>query len=157
MKYYPLREINKRLKKLGAQRLHRDASKFDYATFYYGKRIPGIKVTHGRNTQANEVPEYAVQKLARRLSKIAESQQLPSPHSKTYFVDVLKGKKKIKKQRKGRLEDILILLLIFSGLCYFSGDITGFTILTTQTQKSFSFIIFIIFLSLTLFFLKEKL
>jgi len=145
---YPLRVINKRLRTLGAKSLERQGS--HYVTTYLGTRISGIPVSHGR-TKANQLLETYVQKLARDLAII--EQREGGTYNRKYFLNVLKGRQKVKR-RKG-LEDILVFLLIFSGLSIFSGKITGFSVLQTVEQKSLGVAVMLLFLGLLTFIVKK--
>lgn len=64
MSMYKKRDIDERLRNLGATPLYKEG--WDYAVTYKGVRIPGIKVTH----PGNEIPDGAVSKLAREIADI---------------------------------------------------------------------------------------
>lgn len=136
MTTYKKRDIDKRLVYFGAEPLHKEGR--DFCTNYAGVRIPGIIVTH----QGNEVPDIAVNKLARKIAEIGKLDV-------KYVKGVLKGRKKIKGGLEGLTAGIIALSSVLVLLVAIQQNVlTGFAVAENIPESSLSVGIFICILGI---------
>lgn len=131
MPNYKKRDIDSRLKDLGAEPLHKQG--WDFETTYKRFKIPGIIVTH----PDNEVPDIAVNKLARKIADIGK-------YDISLVKNVLKGRTTVKKL--GGVEKLVTpAIIIFSiGLVVFTlarANITGAVIGISNTTSNIGMVV----------------
>ena len=148
MAIYKKRDVDKRLADIGAEPLYKEGR--DYCTTYNGVRIPGIIVTH----PGNEVPDIAVNKLARKIAEVGSLDV-------KYLKGVLTGRKKIKGGLEGLTAGIIALSSVLVLLVAIQQNVlTGFAVAENIPESSLNVGISICILGLvgliTYFIYKKK-
>ncbi len=153
MSTYNIQEVNKRLRSLGAKELSIHGKEAN--TIYEGIKIQGIPLVTGSKTK---IDGRGLEYIARKMSHIGEMKSLFHGGQCRFYENVLKGKRKAGKsplkvlaRAHKYVDDILVFLIFFTSIMIFSGDITGFAVLTDIGKKTIGFNSLMIFVSLLIF------
>lgn len=143
MALYKKKDVDKRLKGLGASPLYKEGR--DFASEFLDVKIKGIPITHGKRKGKGMIPPYSLNRLARELSSIALSHHYTHGGDVKWFKKVLSGREKPESLDAIVVSSIVLGLVLIAVITFFiPADITGYIVYNNQLLSPLAIIGFIV-------------